>query len=187
MARLQDFQPVTPTNSDNLLVVQATGQGLAPFGSTIGNKAPKSDLASISITGNTNNTGSTIKDATFFYKDGTLVRAKGDIANGATLTVNTNYIFVDTVGGLNTRHKWLLINNNITNGSHIQLTGYDEYLVILIGSGVQMGSMIVVDETNSFSLKFIASDNSQKEAYYNAVSHVWNITSGYKAILYGKR
>ena len=100
MARLQDYQQVTPSSSDNLLIVQATGQGLAPFGSTIGNKAPKSDLASISITGTTNNTGSTIKAGTFFYLNGSLVMSKTDISNGATFTANTNYEVV-TAGGLN--------------------------------------------------------------------------------------
>ena len=63
-------------------------------------KADKTDLASISITGTTNNTGSTITQGTFFYKSGTLVRAKTDIANGATLTQNTNYEEV-TAGALN--------------------------------------------------------------------------------------
>ena len=63
-------------------------------------KAPKSDLASISITGSTNNTGNTIAKGTYFYKDGALVRAKTDIANSATLTLNTNYEAV-TVGGFN--------------------------------------------------------------------------------------
>lgn len=91
MARLQDFQSVTPSSSDNLLIVQATGQGLANYGSTIGNKAPKSDLASISITGTTNNTGSTIALGTFFYLNGSLVRAITDIGTGASLTLNTNY------------------------------------------------------------------------------------------------
>lgn len=43
MARLQDFQPVTPTDSDNLLVVQATGQGLATVGSTLGAKMDKAN------------------------------------------------------------------------------------------------------------------------------------------------
>lgn len=63
-------------------------------------KADKSDLASISITGTTNNTGSTIPKGTFFYKSGTLVRAKADIANEATLTTNTNYEVI-TAGALN--------------------------------------------------------------------------------------
>lgn len=100
MARLQDFQTVSPASTDNIIIVQPTGQGLATVGSTIGNKAPKTDLASISITGSTNNTGSTIGAGTFFYLNGSLVRAKTNIANGATLTVNTNYETV-TAGGLN--------------------------------------------------------------------------------------
>ena len=63
-------------------------------------KADKSDLASISITGSTNNTGSTISSGKFFYKDGVLVEAKTDIANGATLTSGTNYD-VPSAGALN--------------------------------------------------------------------------------------
>ena len=43
MARLQDFPSVTPTSSDNLLVVQSTGQGLATFGSTFGAKMDKAN------------------------------------------------------------------------------------------------------------------------------------------------
>ena len=63
-------------------------------------KAPKSDLASISITGSTNNTGNTIASGTYFYKDGALVKAISSIANGATLTSGTNYSTV-TAGALN--------------------------------------------------------------------------------------
>lgn len=100
MARVQDFPTVTPTDSDNLLVVQATGQGLATVGSTLGVKAPKTDLASISITGTTNNTGAIIKQGTFFYLNGSLVRSKTDIATGATLTSGTNYETI-TAGSLN--------------------------------------------------------------------------------------
>ena len=63
-------------------------------------KADKSDLASISITGTTNNTGLKIPIGRYFYLNGALVRAKTDIANGATLTANTNYEAV-TAGLLN--------------------------------------------------------------------------------------
>lgn len=63
-------------------------------------KANKSDLASISITGTTNNTGATILAGTYFYLDGTLVRAIVSIASNATFTLNTNYEVV-TAGGLN--------------------------------------------------------------------------------------
>lgn len=66
----------------------------------IDSKADSSSLASPSITGSTNNTGSTIKACTFFYLNGSLVMSKTDISNGATLTSGTNYETV-TAGGLN--------------------------------------------------------------------------------------
>ena len=40
MARLQDFQTVTPTSSDKLLVVQSQGQGLVPYGSKLDSDNP---------------------------------------------------------------------------------------------------------------------------------------------------
>lgn len=65
-----------------------------------GGLAKSDDLASIYATGATNATGATITSGTYFYLDGVLVRAKADIANGATFTLNTNYEVV-TVGALN--------------------------------------------------------------------------------------
>lgn len=66
----------------------------------LANCAEKTDLTNIKITGSTNNTGATIYGGTFFYKDGVLVKAIKSIANGATLTLNTNYKVV-TAGVLN--------------------------------------------------------------------------------------
>ena len=54
-------------------------------------KANKSDLVNINIAGATNTTGATIYTNTYFYLNGIPVRAKADIANGATFTLNTNY------------------------------------------------------------------------------------------------
>ena len=59
--------------------------------------ARKADLANLDLTGTINTTGSTISSGTYFYLNGTLVRAKTDIASGATFTLNTNYEVV-TVG-----------------------------------------------------------------------------------------
>ena len=141
MARLQDFQTVTPTDNDNLLVVQATGQGLASFGSTIGNKAPKSDLASISITGTTNNSGSTISAGTFFYLNGTLVRAKQNIQNNATFTT-TNKETV-TAGGLNELVTPKLITPTYTTG------------VSYVSGGIyQIGKIVVVQLRLSLTSSF---------------------------------
>lgn len=138
MARLQDYQPVVPADSDNLLVVQATGQGLASFGSTIGNKASKSDLASPSITGTTNNTGSTILTGIYFYLNGVLVRAKTDISNGATLTANTNYEVV-TAGGLNS----LVSNKSKVNSFTVDVTTTADGLAgVTLPAGVFLNNCI---------------------------------------------
>ena len=58
------------------------------------------DLANIVATGTTNTTGAAIASGTYFYLNGTLVRAKADIAVNATFTNGTNYEAV-TAGGLN--------------------------------------------------------------------------------------
>ena len=60
----------------------------------------RDDLTGIDTTGATNTTGTTITAGTYFYLDGVLVRAKADIANGASYTLNTNYEVV-TAGALN--------------------------------------------------------------------------------------
>lgn len=60
--------------------------------------ANKSDLTSISESGTT--ASQAISAGTYFYLNGTLVRAKTAIASGATFTLNTNYEVV-TAGALN--------------------------------------------------------------------------------------
>ena len=96
---------------------------LTPISDLESEKVPKSDLTNISITGTKNNTGSTITSGTFFYKDGTLVKAKTDIANNATLTLNTNYEIV-TAGGLNALNEAL---NKHGFGTAITLTNHVDY------------------------------------------------------------
>jgi len=63
-----------------------------------GNSAKSADLTSISERGST--ASQTISAGTYFYLNGTLVRAKNDIASGATFTENTNYEVI-TAGALN--------------------------------------------------------------------------------------
>ena len=67
-------------------------------------KASTKDLTSISITGTINNTGQTITAGTYFYLNGVIVKANTNIANGATLTNNTNYVEVPG-GALNDYEK----------------------------------------------------------------------------------
>lgn len=90
--------PITVNNVEQTTVEGALGAINTDLGSTKQALANvKDSVASISITGTTNNTGSTINKGTFFYLNGSLVIAKTSIANGATLTSGTNYETV-TVG-----------------------------------------------------------------------------------------
>lgn len=87
------------------IVAQNLAAGIGVLGgfaseSELSEFAPKSDLTSIIATGTTNTTGATITAGTYFYLNGTLVRALTDIASGATFTSGTNYEAV-TAGGLN--------------------------------------------------------------------------------------
>ena len=81
----------------------------------------QADLASPSIIGSTNNTGSTIASGTYFYINGTLVKAKQSISSGATFTENTNYKTV-TAGGLND-----LINREISGTTITTTTDSNVY------------------------------------------------------------
>lgn len=108
-------------------------------------KADKTDLASIQITGTVNDTGSTIASGTYFYLNGTLVRAIASISNGATLTLNTNYEEV-TVGALNSRGMKVLWTNPsptspfISQNMNFSSSDYD--LLIFVHSIYSQGSII---------------------------------------------
>lgn len=50
MARLQDFQTVTPTGSDNLLIVQSQGQGLSTLNAVGQKVATETTMSSLNTT-----------------------------------------------------------------------------------------------------------------------------------------
>ena len=54
-------------------------------------KAERSDLATLNLTGSTNTTGAQIDAGTFFYLNGTFCKALANIAVNAAFTENTNY------------------------------------------------------------------------------------------------
>lgn len=81
----------------NILIKQGLEIAVPDFVITT-DEARKVDLTSIIQTGTTSSQA--ISAGTYFYLNNTLVRAKADIANGATFTLNTNYEVV-TAGALN--------------------------------------------------------------------------------------
>lgn len=82
---------------------------------TPSSKADKTDLSSIIQTGTASSQA--ISAGIYFYLNDVLVRAKVDIANGATFTLNTNYEVV-TAGALNEMLTWKPLSS-ATGTSHI--------------------------------------------------------------------
>ena len=87
MARLQDFQTVTPTSSDKLLVVQSQGQGLVPYGSKLDSANP-TGTGSLSL----NRSGSTGANSVAVNSSNTASGSNSFAAGGAT-TASASYAF----------------------------------------------------------------------------------------------
>lgn len=105
---------------------------LGSLESGLANKVAKTDLVSIITTGQSNSTGATITSGTYFYLNGTLVRAKANIANGATYTLNTNYEEM-TAGVLNNPAKsWVVV---FYYGTQIGVPNYTRNNNILLKVG----------------------------------------------------
>lgn len=91
----------TPMNADNLNHMENgiadAHTDIAAVAAAVDDKADKTDIA----TAESGTTASrAISAGTYFYLNGTLVKAKINIASGATFTLNTNYEVV-TAGALN--------------------------------------------------------------------------------------
>ena len=105
MARLQDFQTVTPSDSDNLLVVQATGQGLATVGSTLGAKMDKSNPSGTGSLSLNRKSGSTVGDNSSAIGTDTIANHKAqhvfgeyNLADTSTAQASSRGNYVEIVG-----------------------------------------------------------------------------------------
>ena len=110
--------------------------------------AKSADLTSISESGAT--ASQAISIGTYFYLNGTLCKAKTDIANGATFTEGTNYTVVN--GGLNDLKEYTnkVVDLTLTSGtSRFTLSSYQatvhEDLAYISAYGVTTNT---IDTTN---------------------------------------
>ena len=129
-------------------------------------KANKTDLSSISETGST--ASQAISVGTYFYLNGTLVRAKTAIASGAAFTLNTNYEVVSD-GGLNELSK------NYSYGTVIDIRSYnsqsnmftcpsDGYLILRADTNT---SHYVIARDSSGSMFLTAFGNGVRTGFAN--------------------
>lgn len=109
----------------------------------------KDDATGILIDGNdtTNTTGSTITKGKYFYYGDALVKAKADIANGATLTLNTNFELV-TDGALNELRDTL--DDKVDNG--LSTTAKQTYSFPTSASAVSNNNDKVTILKNGFAI-----------------------------------
>lgn len=136
------------THTGNLISSAGAAEGLAT-------KADKTDLASIQATGTTNTTGATITAGTYFYLNGTLVRAITDIASGASFTLNTNYQVV-AAGALNDLPGKANVIAGTTGASGITLATPSVLAILMATRGDSASTFALVYKYNSW---FIAGDN----------------------------
>lgn len=120
----------------------------------------RSDIASISITGTTNDTGATIPAGTYFYVSNNLVVAKTAISDGATLTEGANYEAV-TAGGLNALKSITaggkLIGSIASSKTSATITlgaSVAHLLILVTGNAGKCAVLLVA--TNSSSAVFVA-------------------------------
>jgi hypothetical protein len=126
----------------------------------------KADLTSISQTGST--ASQAISAGTYFYLEGTLVKAKVDIANGATFTENTNYE-VTTVGdaikkdsvtvqadGTKTHAQALnelfaLLDMSKVSGKSVIRRGEQYYTIHQIQTTIIVAAFTLINSSNTYS------------------------------------
>ena len=129
-----DADDITFNNTGTDIVANKVGSAIKEVNAK---SAKSADLTSISQSGTT--ASQAISVGTFFYLNGTLVRAKTAIANGATFTLNTNYEVV-TAGALNELNsaltmKQLKVSDGVTINANSATTVSNNNLVgkILVG------------------------------------------------------
>lgn len=108
---------------------------ISALNTALGNKVEKTDITSILQTGTT--ATQSILKGKYFYLNGTLVKAKTDISNGATFTLNTNYEEVSE-GAINELSDRLIANkfgtgvplNDYSDSDHLFTAPSDGYVIL---------------------------------------------------------
>ena len=131
-------------------------------------KADKSDLTSIVQNGST--ASQAISNGTYFYLNGTLVRAISDIASGATFTANTNYEVV-TAGGLNDILNWTYLGEKTGSSAFSLPTTFNElYVVIRPNNSTLYVPMLIISDDLSATAKTFRIGYYSTSAYNNGCS-----------------
>ena len=151
MARLQDFQTVTPTSSDKLLVVQSQGQGLVPYGS-------KLDSANPTGTGSLNLNGTASGGNSVAIGQGCTASGSNSFASGRETIASNNYSHAEgyqtIASGDNGSHAEGIITEAKGRNSHAEGQGtiagrrgqhcFGEYNIEETGTATTRGTYVEI-------------------------------------------
>lgn len=135
MARLQDFPSVTPTSSDNLLVVQSQGQGLASIGSTLGAKMDKNNPTGTGSLSLNRASGSTVGANSVAVGNGNTASGESSFAEGSGTTSSGRFSHSEGNSTIaNHRSQHVFGELNIADASTAAATAKGNYIEI-VGNG----------------------------------------------------
>lgn len=159
--------PINATNLNNIETgIENAYTDISTIDSAVAGKAEKDDLTSISETGST--ASQAISAGTYFYLDGTLVRAKTAIANGATFTENTNYEVTTVADALEWKE-----GGTITTGGVALPSNFNELLIY-----VNVNNINVVLTATVLKDVLSATELNVRSGYYTGAN-----TFGYFSVL----
>ena len=125
MARLQDFPTVTPTASDNILIVQAQGQGLATVGSTLGAKMDKTNPSGTGSLSMNRKANTTIGDRSVTFGYDCTASGIRAVAEGSNSIASGNYSHSEGVGSESSgTYSHAEGQSTTASGNHSHSEGY---------------------------------------------------------------
>lgn len=129
--------------------------------------ATRQDMTSIQATGTTNTTGAAIPAGAYFYLNGILHRAKTQIDQNATFTVNTNCEQA-TEGGLNDIGRSISTIAEVSGNTTIQGGGYYRIgYVVIFSVAIQASKNLVSGDQVCQGLPPVRANNPALRFYNN--------------------
>ena len=143
------------------------------------NKANRSDLASLNLTGTKNTSGATITAGTYFYLNGRYCIAIQDIGNNADFTENTNYKVTSVGEGWQVESVAECIPD--TGCSFTGIASGDRLRVVRFKNGMKMLSgLITVDDPALIQNEYLAALPSDYEYKSSATQYnIWTTFVSY--------
>lgn len=212
IAYMNDIYPAGATaardsvfdNTGTSLIATNTEDAIKEVNENVLTKAERDDISTLQCTGSANTTGSTILAGRYFYLNGVLCKAKVDIANNATFTLNTNFTVVtidEELSALNSKITFGFKSTRIADVSDVKtetnitvedLSHYSVVYLICTSSGASSFNTPVFCPIDIFKLGKSITAVNQTGGYYATFTYINDttvkvISTGFGIRIYGLR